>query len=154
MSILTKKYKIGIDYHGVITHRPQLWKFIIDGILMQGGEVHIITGGTLKPTPLDEPYDKLPPDFDNNPIILQLRDWNIYYTDIHSVYDYLIETKAPTIEGVRYFPDGTHQQKYENVVWDKVKGWMATKLGLDIHIDDTEVYGGYFNDIPFMFYKK
>jgi hypothetical protein len=137
-----KPYKIGIDYHGVITHRPQLWKFLLNGVLMQGGEVHIITGGTLER------------GANTNPIIDKLKEWDIPYTDIHSVYDYLIKTNAPTIEGVRYFPDGTTQKKYADPVWDKVKGYMATQLGLDIHIDDTEVYGDYFTDVPFMLYKK
>jgi hypothetical protein len=104
-----------------------------------GGEVHIITGGTLLTTP--------------NPIIKQLAKWGIPYTEIHSVYDYLKKTGAPTIEGVRTFPDGTIQTKYDDEVWDKVKGEMSSRLGIHLHIDDTPQYGRYFNDIPFILYN-
>ena len=40
-------HKIGIDYHGVITHQPSFWKFMLGCVMGSGGEVHIITGGTL-----------------------------------------------------------------------------------------------------------
>lgn len=133
-------HKIGIDYHGVITHQPSFWKFMLGCVIGSGGEVHIITGGTLLG--------------DENPIINQLREWEIPYTEIHSVYDYLQSSEAPTLEGIRYFPDGTTQQKYADETWDVVKAEMCRKLNVDIHIDDTEVYGKYFTDIPFLFYKK
>jgi hypothetical protein len=131
--------KIGLDFHGVITHRPELWKFINTSIMNNGGEVHIITGGTLLTI--------------ENPIIKQLAKWGIPYTEIHSVYDYLKKTGAPTIEGVRTFPDGTIQTKYDDEVWDRVKGEMSSRLGIHLHIDDTPQYGRYFNDIPFILYN-
>ncbi len=104
-----------------------------------GGEVHIITGGTLLTAP--------------NPIIEKLEEWGIPYTEIHSVYDYLKETGAPTLEGIRVFPDGTTQTKYDDEVWDRVKGEMSSRLGINLHIDDTPQYGPYFKDIPFMLYN-
>jgi hypothetical protein len=131
--------KIGLDYHGVITHQPELWKFITNSIMNGGGEVHIITGGTLLTTP--------------NPIIEKLEEWGIPYTEIHSVYDYLKETGAPTLEGIRVFPDGTTQTKYDDEVWDRVKGEMSSRLGINLHIDDTPQYGPYFNSIPFLLYN-
>jgi len=131
--------KIGLDYHGVITHQPQLWKFITNSIISNGGQVHIITGGTLRTIP--------------NPILEQLNRWEIPYTKIHSVYDYLRETGAPTLTGIRTFPDGTTQTKYDDEVWDRVKGEMAKELGIHLHIDDTPQYGKYFNSIPFLLYN-
>lgn len=39
-----KKFRLGLDYDGVVSRHPDHLRFISDRILMSGGEVWIITG--------------------------------------------------------------------------------------------------------------
>jgi len=40
------KFKIGLDLHGVIDALPEFFAFLTDSVIKNGGEVHIITGGS------------------------------------------------------------------------------------------------------------
>ena len=63
-----KKWKIGLDLHGVISDMPEFFAFFTDVMFQSGAEIHIITGGAT------EDDKKL------------LRDYNIKYTheiDLH-----------------------------------------------------------------------
>ncbi len=64
--------KISLDIHGVIDSMPQLFSFLSDAIIKNGGEVHIVTGGRW-----DEKLEN------------QLNEFNIKWTHKFSVYDYL-----------------------------------------------------------------
>jgi hypothetical protein len=92
-------YKVGFDIHGVIDNLPDFYSFLTDSIIKNGGEVHIITGGSLN--------DKLK-NF--------LNKYNIKYTHIFSVYDYLVNSKINNIGQIK-FSDGTIQNKFENNIW-------------------------------------
>lgn len=119
-------YKVGIDIHGVIDRLPGFFSFLSDSIIRNGGEVHIITGGT---------WDE--------DLINELKSYNIKWTHHFSVYDYMIENFKP-IDGEVVFSDGTKQQKFKNSDWNKSKGDYCKKHNINFHIDDKDFYSQNF----------
>lgn len=120
------KFKLGLDVHGVIDSMPDIFSFLSQAIINNGGEVHIVTGCRW-----DKNLEK------------QLTDFGIKWTHKFSVYDYLKESDAEVIGKVQ-FPDGTIQKKFKNEYWDLVKGQYCKENGIDLHIDDTLIYNNYF----------
>lgn len=120
------KYKVGLDLHGVIDTLPEFFSFLSDSIIKNGGEVHIITGGS---------WTK---ELQN-----QIESHGIKWTHKFSVYDYLIEIGTEK-EGEHTFVDGTIQDKFPKEIWDKVKADYCKDNGINLHIDDTLVYNDYF----------
>ncbi len=118
--------KISIDIHGVIDALPEFFAFLTDSFIKNGGEVHIVTGGSWTPE-----------------LITQLNSYKIKWTHHFSVYDYLVNSNAKT-KGEIQFPDGTVQKKFENSDWDSVKADYCLKHSIDFHIDDTLAYNQYF----------
>lgn len=127
-------YKVGIDIHGVIDRLPGFFSFLSDSIIKNGGEVHIITGGT----------------WDDN-LVSELESYNIKWTHYFSVYDYMVQNFEP-IGGEVVFPDGTKQKKFKNEDWNKAKSNYCQNNGITIHIDDKIAYGQYFTT-PFCLLK-
>jgi len=125
MKNMGNKFKIGIDVHGVIDIMPEFFAFLTDSIIKNGGEVHIITGGSWES------------------VIDELESHNIRWTHSFSVYDYMIEFYEPK-DGVVVFPDGTIQKKFDGDEWDMVKGNYCSSNNIQLHIDDKEVYRGAF----------
>ncbi len=126
----SKKYKISLDFHGVLDAMPDFFSFLTNAIVSSGGEVHIVTGGSWT--------DEMVSYFEKN---------GIKFTHHFSVYDYLIESKTPIIGEVE-FPDGKTQKKFENGSWDKVKGEYCKRNGISLHFDDTLIYNDFF-ETPF-----
>lgn len=122
----TVKQKLGIDIHGVIDALPEFFAFLTESFIKNGGEVHIITGGSID--------DKL---------IKQLNLTNVKYTHIFSVYDHLIETNTSTYGDIM-FPDGTVQKKFKDDVWDAAKANYCKENNISLHLDDTLIYNNYF----------
>lgn len=118
----SSKMALGLDIHGVINAMPDFFAFLSDSFIKNGGRVHIITGGSLTEKLLNE-----------------IKEFGIKYTHIFSVYDYLIESGEPT-NGERIFTDGTHQKRFADDVWDRVKGDYCKKHNINLHIDDTLAY--------------
>jgi hypothetical protein len=116
------KFKLGCDFHGVIDSMPDFFSFLTDSFVKNGGEVHIITGGSWTEELKNE-----------------LINYNIKWTHYFSVYDYLMESNEASIGKVE-FPDGTIQNKFPNEIWDKVKGEYCKKNNITLHIDDTLIY--------------
>lgn len=123
----TTKQSLGLDIHGVINAMPEFFAFLSDSFLKNGGDVHIITGGswTKKLDDLIETY-------------------NIKFTHKFSIYDYLLENGAET-SGEVEFPDGTRQKKFDDNLWDVVKGKYCKENNISLHIDDTLLYNDYFS---------
>jgi hypothetical protein len=118
--------KISLDIHGVIDSMPELFSFLSESIVNNGGEVHIVTGGRW-----DEKLEK------------QLIKLNIKWTHKFSVYDHLKENGAEQ-NGKIQFPDGTVQRKFNDEDWDKVKSDYCREHNISLHIDDTLAYNNYF----------
>lgn len=122
----TNKQSIGIDIHGVIDSLPGFFAFLTDAFIKNGGDVHVITGGT----------------FDDD-LKNKLKELNIKYTHTFSVYDYLIESKSPTF-GEIVFPDGTIQKKFNDLAWDSAKAEYCKRNNISLHLDDTLIYNEHF----------
>lgn len=120
------KFSMGIDIHGVIDSLPDTFSFLSDAIIKNGGDVHIITGGS---------WTK---ELEDN-----IKSLGIKYTHKFSVYDFLIETQSDQI-GEIVFADGTIQRKFQDGCWDKAKGEYCIKHNISLHIDDTLVYNEFF----------
>ncbi len=120
------KFKLGLDIHGVLNALPEFFAFLTDSIIKNGGEVHLITGGTW-----------------NKELEAEVNKYNIKYTHNFSVYDYLIESNAKQLGSIS-FEDGTIQRKFEDEQWDRVKGEYCLKNNISLHIDDTLIYNNYF----------
>ena len=123
MENTSKKYKIGIDLHGVISDMPEFFSFLTNSLINSGAEIHIITGG------LTESDKKL------------LNDYQIKYTHFFSIIDYHREKGTPT--------NGKHP-KYgfdmiDDVEWDKTKAEYCKSHDIDLHIDDTLIYNNFFS---------
>lgn len=121
--------KIGLDIHGVIDRDPKLFSELTHILIEKGHEVHVITG--------EEITDKL---------INELNSYGINYNSIFSITSY-------------HKSIGTHVSYYKNAEdgtpdlamplinpnkWDRTKADHAIRIGLDIHIDDSDVYGRFF----------
>lgn len=127
--------KLGLDIHGVIDSNPKSFAFMSQSVISNGGEVHIITGGSWT-TELEN----------------QLKGYDIKWTSHFSVYDYLLDSGIDSI-GTIQFPDGTIQKKFDYHLWDTIKAGYCKSNSIDLHIDDTEVYSKYFTT-PFLLYKS
>lgn len=117
------KFKLGLDWHGVIDATPQLWSHLTNIIVDGGGEVHILTGMTW-----------------NSECERQLEEWGIKWTHSFSILDYHQSINTPTIG----WHDKFNIPRIDDVTWDKTKGDYARKHQLDLHIDDTLQYNDYF----------
>lgn len=126
-SIGDSKFKIGLDIHGVIDSLPDFFAFLTDSVAKNGGEVHILTGGSW-----------------TQELESQLSNYGIKWTHKFSVYDHLIEV-GTKIVGEIQFPDGTIQKKFEDGAWDKVKAEYCKEHSISLHIDDTLIYNDFFS---------
>jgi hypothetical protein len=120
------KFKLGLDIHGVCDSMPELFSFLTDSFIKNGGEVHIITGGHW-----NDDFESL------------LNSLGVKWTHKFSVYDYLIESGSK-ITGEIQFPDGTIQKKFENEAWDGAKSNYCRENNISLHIDDTLIYNNFF----------
>jgi len=120
------KFKLGLDLHGVIDDMPEEIVFLANAVLAAGGEVHIITGGSI-----------------NANTVEKLEKLNVNYSSLFSVYDYLVTIEAEST-GIIEFPDGERQLKFKDEEWNKVKGDYCKKNQISLHLDDTLVYGDHF----------
>jgi hypothetical protein len=113
---------ISIDLHGVITKNPDFYCQLVVSMIKNGNKVYLLTGSTIYNAKCE--LEKL-----------GLR-CNIF-TGILSIPQFLEDTGVPVI--------------YENgnpiadvLDWDTAKSKICNIYEIDIHIDDSDVYGQYF----------
>jgi hypothetical protein len=121
------KIKLGIDVHGVIDAMPEFFAFMTDAFVKNGGEVHIITGGSWTEEMKSE-----------------IESYGIKYTHVFSVYDFLVKSDSVTTGEIE-FPDGTIQSKFRDEDWDVVKANYCRDNGITLHLDDTMSYNEFFS---------
>jgi len=126
-SASTSNFKLGIDVHGVIDAMPEFFAFLTDAFIKNGGEVHVITGGSW-----------------TRELQSEIDSYGIKYTHHFSVYDSLNEGGFEVIGQIQ-FPDGTIQNKFSNDDWDHIKGDYCKEHNISLHIDDTMAYNEFFN---------
>lgn len=113
------EYKIGIDFHGVISAVPELFAEFCKEIRKQGIGVYVISGG---------------PEKDIEHFLVEKK---IEYDVIWTILDfYTAQGKAS------YFDDGSFQVPTE--LWNRAKAEYCAREGIRFHIDDSRVYGKYF----------
>ena len=123
-----KHLKIGLDFHGVINTHPSYFKDFTQAATSRGHEIYIITGG---------PADK---------IACFLRGWGICYQDLFAILDYY------TARGeVTFFQDGSFH--VDDKLWNTAKARFCKKYDIDIHIDDSKIYGQSFST-PYCCYNS
>lgn len=124
------KFKLGLDVHGVIDSIPNFFSFLSESFIKNGGEVHIITGGSWS-----ENLQK------------KLNSYGIKWTHHFSVYDYMLE-KNYNCHGEITFNDGTVQKRFNDSDWNRVKADYCSKNNISLHIDDKTIYNANF-ETPF-----
>lgn len=113
--------RISLDVHGVIDTHPELFAAISKSLVEQGHEIHIVTGPSQ--TPEFEQY---------------LRNLGIEYSHFCSIIDY---RKA---QGITVTYDVRGQGWVRPEQWDSAKADYCALNKIDLHIDDSEIYGLYF----------
>lgn len=123
--------KIGIDIHGTIDTDPEYFSKYIKMLRKQGIEIHIITG------------EKVSVE-----MIEQLREWEIKYDHLFSIVDYYGAL------GTKIIWDKDNNPWIDKYLWDKAKSDYCRREKIDLHIDDSEIYGQYFTTPYFQFKKE
>ncbi len=122
--------KLGLDFDGVISDDPDKFSWL-SGMLVGGGqEVHIITG------------NRGTPEFLKN-----LDGLGIWYTHFFSISDYHHDIGTPM---TGYEENNTW---IDEEVWNKSKAIYCAKYGIDLHIDDSPIYGEYFQGTTYILYR-
>lgn len=122
------RIKIGLDFHGVVSSRPQYFAEFSRQVLALGYELHIITGG-----PADV-VDKM------------LKEWQVRYTNLFAILDYY-DAKGE----VEYYDNG--EFKVPEKLWNSAKGEYCMAKGINLHIDDSMQYARWFMT-PYCIYDK
>jgi 8-oxo-dGTP diphosphatase len=113
--------KIGIDVHGVADLNPHLFSELSRILVDNGHEVHILTGA--------ERTDELEHEIR---CVLGLSFTHFFST---TSYHKNAGTEITYIDGNPYM---------DNKIWNRAKAEYCRKHDIQLHIDDSDVYGKYF----------
>jgi len=116
--------KLGLDIHGVINANPQFYSALTKLAILEGHEVHILTGSILA---------------DN--IIEELKKYGVVWTKLFSIADY------HTSLGTKMTFSDPNNPWIDDLLWDKTKAEYCVREKIDFHIDDTERYGEHFETL-------
>lgn len=122
------KFKIGLDFHGVITDNPEYFRLFTELARDKGWEIHIITGG---------PHDV---------ITKFLEAWHITYDKLFTILDYYDAQGKVT-----FLDDGSFHM--DDKLWDSAKAEYCRQHQIDFHIDDSRIYGKYYTT-PYCLYNR
>lgn len=113
--------KFGFDVHGVLDTHPEIYSALTVALMKHGHEVHVITG--IQKTP---------------EIIKQLEEAGICWSHWFSIVQYHLD-KGDVM--VRFEGD---QPWMDREVWNRTKAEYCERVGIDLMIDDSPIYGSYF----------
>lgn len=125
---MVKPLKISIDYHGVIDQNPSFFRIFTKKAINQEIQIYILSGGS------------------KEDVAKYLHNNDISYTHIFSLLDNFKEQNLVTLsEDGNFFvsPD----------LWNQAKATFCLKEKIDFHIDDSAIYGQYFQT-PFCLYDS
>jgi hypothetical protein len=118
---MNTKLKIGLDIHGIIDSQPKLFSYITKSLKKDNHEIHIITGSHI-----------------NQEIIDELKSYEVVWDELFSISDYHKEF------GTKMWYDENENPWIDDEDWDRTKGEYCKRNNINLHIDDTERYGKYF----------
>lgn len=121
----------GIDIHGVIDSKPKLYAKLTRRLFELGHEVHVITGAQITPK-----------------LIMQLKYWGIVYSQLFSIADYHKSIGTP----IRF--DDPDNPWIDDEIWDRTKAEYCERENINLHIDDSDVYGKYFESTIYLQIKS
>ena len=116
--------KVGLDVHGVIGKDPDLFATLTHKLVENNHEVHILTGRELCTELID-----------------RLHGFGVIYNQIFSITSY--HKKIGT--HIVYKDNDPTQPLIAPPKWNRTKADYAKRVGLNIHIDDSIIYGEYFH---------
>jgi hypothetical protein len=117
------KFKLGLDWHGVLDAMIPEMAWLTRAIVAAGGEVHIMTGM------------KWTPECD-----VQLKEWGVHYTHTFSIRDHHDKLGTPT-------PNWNEKYKFWGIdddIWDQTKADYCREHEITLCLDDTMNYLKYF----------
>lgn len=123
--------KLGLDIHGVIDAKPEMFAELTSALVRGGHEVHILTG----PRITDE-------------LRSELKNMGIMYTHIFSITSYH-EGIGTDIEW-----DAQGNPHMSAYLWDKTKADYCKRMQIDLHLDDSDTYSYFFKTPYARFYSK
>lgn len=115
--------KIGIDIHNCISRYPILFKNLTDRWVAMGHRIHIVTGQEWATAESE------------------VKNAGIAYDEYFSIVDNHQRL------GTEMWEKSEHTGYWmEDEIWNQSKGNYAKAWKLDIHFDDSKIYGQYFPD--------
>lgn len=117
--MMTSFKKVSLDFHGVVNSNPAFFSDFLGFLQTQNIEVYIISGGPRK--------------F----IVRYLDMHNIPYDKVWCIFDHFNER-----DQVEVAPDGAF--RIDDKLWNSAKGKFCKQENIDLHIDDSIVYGRHF----------
>jgi len=120
--------KLGLDIHGVITKDPRIFSNITYRLMKadKTNQVHILTGARCTAG-----------------LMADLSKMNITWTHFFSITDYHRSIGTD----IEYKDNDRNSPIIDDYLWDKTKAMYCHNEKIDIHIDDSTVYGEYFKPI-------
>lgn len=113
--------KIGIDIHGTIDTDPEAFSILIKKLRKDAkAEIHITTG--IKAVAAVE----------------KLKDFGIEYDHLFSITDYHESI------GTKVVYDENGDPWIEEETWNRTKADYCKRENIDLHLDDSPLYGEYF----------
>lgn len=118
--------KVAIDVHDTIDACPEFFSQLTQLLKAFGVEIHIVTGAA-----------------SSLELRRRLLNWGIRYDKFFSITDYHKAIGTPIEWDEK---GGPH---IDDDIWDSTKGEYCKRNEIDITIDDSEIYGIYF-DTPYI----
>lgn len=122
--------KIAIDIHDTIDARPHFFSMLTKLLKVYGVKIYITTGVPITPKVRE-----------------QLAKWGIEYDVLFSITGYH-EANGTTIKW-----DEKGDPWIEEEIWDRTKADYCKWNDIDLAIDDSTIYGKYF-DTPYLLFDK
>lgn len=114
--------RIGLDFHGVIDAEPELFSKFTQECIKNGWEIHILTGQE-----------------DTPELRETIKNYGIHFTHFFSITTYHKEL------GTKITYDEKGNPWMDESVWNRTKAIYCYSYDIDIHIDDSDIYGKYFD---------
>jgi hypothetical protein len=128
--------QLGLDIHGVIDKDPEFFAKLTKDLRLDGHEVHIITGVE-----------------HGSRLNKELIHFGVQFDALFSITSHHKELGTQIL---RYDNDDESRPIFNDEMWDITKAHYCCQHKLDIHIDDSSVYGKYFHaiDTQYILYNE